>query len=219
MSYCVAIPAFNAARTIKETLDSVLNQSVAPSEIVVVDDGSSDDTPDIVAQYGADVRLIRQQNAGCGAATTAAIMATSAPVVAMVDADDVWLPEKMERQLARLDQLGARSLVFARIQQFPHGNSDRTAGKVRDGLMRSTMVMARSAFDAVGPIIDPPGGCGDMVDWIGRARGLGFAVDVLPEVLAQRRIIAGSMTYAMTAEQNRGYLAVARAAILRRRQG
>jgi glycosyltransferase involved in cell wall biosynthesis len=218
INYAVAIPAYNAARTIAETLASVLDQTVPPSDVVVVDDGSNDNTADIVAQTGGCVRLIRQDNAGCGAATNAAVNATTAPLVAMIDADDIWVADKMERQLARLQQVGARTLLFTKSRQFKHGEADRSTGIERDNIGRSTLLMHRAAFDEIGPIIDPPGGCGDMVDWVGRARDLDYSVEVMPDVLMLRRIISGSMTFGMNEDMARGYLSVARAAILRRRQ-
>ncbi|WP_415183174.1 glycosyltransferase family A protein [Phaeovulum sp.] len=218
MRYAVAIPAFNAAQTIHETLASIVNQTIAPVEIVVVDDGSSDNTTDIVEQFGHGVRLIRQANAGCGAATTAAINATSAPIMATVDADDLWVRDKLERQLASLNGFGADTLSFTRMRQFRHEDPERGSGRVQDGWGRSTLVMHRSSFEKVGPIIDPPGNCGDMVDWIGRARQIGLRTHMLPQVLALRRIISSSMTFNLNNDQRRAYLAVARASMLRQRE-
>ncbi|MEJ6479489.1 MAG: glycosyltransferase family A protein, partial [Octadecabacter sp.] len=203
MTYAVAIPAYNAARTIKETLESVQNQTVAPAEIIVVDDGSSDETAEIVSQFGGCVRLIQQANTGCGAATNAAIAAISAKLVAAVDADDIWLPHKMEWQLARLAQLGSDAVVFSKMRQFLHDIPDRSSGNERDAWSRSTMLLHRATFNCVGPIIDPPGSCGDMADWIARARHLGLHTYILPDVLALRRIIPGRMTFNINDDQRR----------------
>ncbi|SFR34901.1 Glycosyl transferase family 2 [Yoonia tamlensis] len=218
MNYAVVIPAYNAARTIVETLDSVLAQSLQPSEIVVVDDGSTDNTVACVKAHPAAARIVSQPNTGCGAATTHAIRLTSAPVIAGLDADDIWLPQKMAQQMAHLATLGPNAISFTKSRQFHHGDSDRTKGEERDALIRSSIVLHRATFDKVGPVIDPPGGSGDMVDWLGRARAAGYSLHILPEVLMLRRIIAGSMTYRADDYSHRGYLSVARAAIMRRRQ-
>jgi hypothetical protein len=218
MSYAIAIPAYNAERTIAETLDSVLAQTVQPFEIVVLDDGSSDATAAIAGGHPAAPLVISMPNSGCGTATTHAIHATTAPMVATLDADDIWLPEKMACQLARLEASGPKAISFTRARQFRHGEVDQSSGLERDSINRSTMVLHRATFDQVGPIIDPPGGAGDMVDWLGRARAAGLNLDVLPKVLMLRRIIEGSMTYGAKEDFHRGYLSVARAAILRRRQ-
>lgn len=216
--YCVIIPAYNAARTLAEALQSVCAQGPAPAEVIVVDDGSSDDTAAIAAGFGGPVRVIGQANAGPGAATMAGIAVARAPVLAFLDADDLWLAGKMAAQMAQLQRLGPDGLVFARMRQFRHGVADDESGEVRDGLSRSTLVMWREAVDRIGPIADPPGRRGEMIDWFGRAREAGFVLDVIPQVLALRRILPGSLSWGRDAGADSGYLRVAHAAMLRHRQ-
>ncbi len=98
-SVAVIIPAYNAASSIAETLESVLAQSVQPSEIIVVDDGSRDGTAAAVAAFGSRVTLLAQDNAGQSRARNAGARASRAEWLAFLDADDLWLPEKLERQL------------------------------------------------------------------------------------------------------------------------
>jgi glycosyltransferase involved in cell wall biosynthesis len=96
------IPAFNASRTIDATLCSVRHQTHRALDIVVIDDGSTDATCEIVARHAAEdprVRLIRQANGGVAAARNAGLQATIAQFVAPIDADDLWHPEKIARQL------------------------------------------------------------------------------------------------------------------------
>jgi glycosyltransferase involved in cell wall biosynthesis len=103
-SVSVVVPAYNAARTIETTLHSVLQQTVEDLELLVVDDGSTDTTPDIVRSVKDDrLRLLQQPNAGHASARNAGIRAAQGRYVAVVDADDVWLPHKLERQVALLD--------------------------------------------------------------------------------------------------------------------
>ena len=104
MRLTTIIPAYNAAAFIAETLESVLDQTVVPDEILVIDDGSTDDTGDVVDQFGAPVRLVRQSNAGVSAARNAGIARAGGEFVAFLDADDLWLPDKIEKQLAFLDR-------------------------------------------------------------------------------------------------------------------
>jgi glycosyltransferase involved in cell wall biosynthesis len=107
----VVIPAYNAARTIETTLRSVLQQTMGDLEVIVVDDGSTDTTPQIVRSVGdGRVRLVQQPNAGHASARNAGIEGASGRYVAVVDADDAWLPRKLERQLA---VLGANPAVRA----------------------------------------------------------------------------------------------------------
>src|SRR5262249_55319060 len=97
----VVIPAYNAARTILATLDSVLRQTISDLEVIVVDDGSTDATGQTAQSVGdRRVRVLRQKNAGHAAARNTAIADARGRYVAVVDADDLWLPRKLERQLA-----------------------------------------------------------------------------------------------------------------------
>lgn len=218
MSYSVAIAAYNAAETIADTLHSVLAQTVPPAEIIVVDDGSTDDTVAIARRVSDIITVLTQPNAGCGSASTRAIRATNCDIVATVDADDLWQPHKMERQVALLQVSAARTLVFAMHRQFRHGSTDMTSGEVRSGLTRSDLVVRRAVFDEVGAIIDPPGGRGDMIDWLARAREIGCVFKTVDEVLVMRRIIPGSLSYGRDTAKDLGYLAVAHRAMKRRQQ-
>ncbi|MGD1018620.1 MAG: glycosyltransferase family A protein [Verrucomicrobiia bacterium] len=92
------IPTYNRARTIERAVNSVLGQSWQPIEVIVVDDGSTDQTTDILARYGDRIRLIRQKNQGPSAARNAGIKAARGEIVTFLDSDDSWLPDKVERQ-------------------------------------------------------------------------------------------------------------------------
>lgn len=216
LDYGVVIPAWNAARTIRETLESVLAQIVPAGEIVVVDDGSTDGTADVAAAVSPRVRVVRQANAGPGAATSRGVRELRAPIVAMTDADDVWLPRKMAVQLPVLAADPAVAIVTASMRQFRHGAGDDGRGTVRSGPTRSTIVVRRAVFLAVGDVVDPPGRCGEMVDWLARLRAQGHRLHAIDEVLALRRIIAGSLSH-RTDQQRTGFLAVAHQALLRQR--
>jgi glycosyltransferase involved in cell wall biosynthesis len=96
----VVIPTHNRADLLGEALDSALAQTVPPAEVIVLDDASTDDTPDLVARYGAPVRYVRQERAGQSAARNRGAAAATGEYIAMLDSDDVWEPAKLERQLA-----------------------------------------------------------------------------------------------------------------------
>ena len=96
----VIIPTYNSGPFVTETIDSVLCQTHPHREIIVVDDGSTDDTPARVRHYGSKISYIRQSNAGVGAARNIGIRAASGDYLAFLDSDDLWLPEKLEVQLA-----------------------------------------------------------------------------------------------------------------------
>jgi glycosyltransferase involved in cell wall biosynthesis len=217
IQYGVVIPAFNAAATIGDALRSVAAQTILPEEIVVVDDGSTDDTAGAVAASGVPVRFLRQENAGPGSATTRGFAALAYPIIATIDADDLWLPGKIERQLRHLSESPGTAGVFTHWLNFVGSEPERKSPSPMPGWSRTTMVIHKEVADTVGPIMDPIGGRGDMVDWIARARYAGFKLDMLDDVLALRRIRPESMSYGRD-DRDRGYLQVARQAMLRRQQ-
>ncbi len=99
----VVIPTYNYARFLPQAIDSALVQTHPPLEVIVVDDGSTDETPRVLAGYGDRIRVIRQANGGAGAARNTGIAAARGEYIAFLDADDVWLPRKLELQMARFE--------------------------------------------------------------------------------------------------------------------
>jgi hypothetical protein len=101
-TFSVTIAAYEAAATIAEALDSVLAQTYPAAEIIVCDDGSTDATAEVLARYGAAVTVIRQENRGAAAARNAAIAAARSEFVVNLDADDLFLPNRLEQMAAAL---------------------------------------------------------------------------------------------------------------------
>ncbi len=99
------MPAFNAAQYIREAIQSVLDQTLGDWELLIVDDGSTDGTPDTVAKFADDrIRLFIQKNRGPAAARNAALSRARGKLIAFLDADDTWLPEKLQLQLQCLEE-------------------------------------------------------------------------------------------------------------------
>jgi glycosyltransferase involved in cell wall biosynthesis len=110
----VIIPAFDAADHISQALNSALSQTYEAIEVIVVDDGSSDATSSIVEEFvrrDTRVRLIRQNNAGVGAARNTAIEESRGEYIAPLDADDFWFPQKLEKQVACMERCSETGLV------------------------------------------------------------------------------------------------------------
>jgi glycosyltransferase involved in cell wall biosynthesis len=101
-SVSVVIPAWNAASYLRRAIESVLRQTVRPREIIVVDDGSTDNTAAIAAEYASGVTCLRQAHQGLSVARNEGVTRSASDWVAFLDADDEWLPTKLERQLAIL---------------------------------------------------------------------------------------------------------------------
>jgi glycosyltransferase involved in cell wall biosynthesis len=110
----VVIPAYNYARFLPRAIESALTQSHSPFEIIVVDDGSTDDTQAVVARYtGPRVRCVHQQNAGLSAARNTGIREARFPYVAFLDADDEWRPDFLAACIAAFQKLGGEFGIVA----------------------------------------------------------------------------------------------------------
>ncbi len=190
----VVIPAFNAEKYLEASIDSVLGQTVRAHEIVVVDDGSTDRTADIVGSYGEPVRCHRQSNHGVGHACNQGARLSTGDFLAFQAADDLWVPEKLERQLEAFRLQPGLDMVFAHVQQFvsPELNDAdrlrfRCPAEPMPGYLAAAMLVRRASFERVGPLPTHVQ-VGDFIDWYDRARSEGLRETMLPEVLVKRRI-------------------------------
>ena len=104
ISVSVVIPCFNAAPFLKECLDSVLNQTRPADEIILVNDGSTDASLEIAESFGAKIKIISQLNQGVSSARNRGILAAKSEWIAIQDADDVWHPEKLEKQVQAIKE-------------------------------------------------------------------------------------------------------------------
>ena len=100
----VVIPAYQAQNVLRRAIDSVLRQTLPPQEIIVVDDGSTDGTRQIVEEYGPRLRYLHQENQGASTARNTGVLAASCEWIAFLDADDEWLPERLSRQVRLLEE-------------------------------------------------------------------------------------------------------------------
>ncbi|PLW76638.1 glycosyltransferase family A protein [Cohaesibacter celericrescens] len=221
--YSVVIPAYNAAKSISDTLQTVLSQTIAAKEIIVVDDGSTDDTVILARQVSGPVRILQQENTGPGGATTAGIKAVKSQFVATLDSDDLWSPGKVERQLAILQKASDKTAVFCKIVSFADPafadqlDGHPEIGQVKDGWIRSTMCMPTDIALGNGPLLDAALKFGDMVDWLARLKEGGTNLTMMPDILAHRRVHPSSLSFHRDVSRDRGYLEAARQAILRKR--
>lgn len=115
----VIIPAYNAAAFVAEAIESVLRQSYSNFELIVIDDGSTDDTASVVATFRDDrLRLVQHANQGLSQSLNRGIDLSRGEIIAFLDADDVWLPHKLERELAVFDNEEEVGLVFSDFVRF-----------------------------------------------------------------------------------------------------
>jgi glycosyltransferase involved in cell wall biosynthesis len=178
----VVIPAYNQGRFLRAAVQSVLDQTVSPLEVIVVDDGSSDRTPDVVRTYGSAVRYLRQANAGLAAARNAGIGAARGAFIGLLDADDEWRRTFVESwHDVFAGTPGADVYYFAAtpVDETGHplpgvlGGPPLPPARLRRQLLRanflipSTVVMRREAVVEAG-LFDPAfrHGCEDWELWL-----------------------------------------------------
>jgi len=149
----VIIPTYNYGRYIQQAIDSVIAQTYSPIEIIVVDDGSTDETEETVRRY-AKIKYIRQERLGVSAARNTGIEACTGKIIAFLDADDTWEPGKLERQCALFDSNNEVGLVHCGMREFDDvtGESIATYLNGAEGWMADNLLL----WD--GPVIVGPGG-------------------------------------------------------------
>jgi glycosyltransferase involved in cell wall biosynthesis len=223
MKISVLIPAYNAAATIAETLESVLGQSRPADEVIVVDDGSTDDTGAVVKACSSDIHLISKPQSGPAASLNLAMKNASGDYFAFIDADDLWVKEKLEKQSLFLRRNPGARAVLGYHESFlcpsvPPEQSGRfvVPRGAQPGWLTGTLLVDAAVFDQVGRFSEDLTN-GFAIDWFDRARGAGIEFSMLTETLLRRRIRSGSLGGRNT-RSDAAMLEMARRAIQRRRQ-
>jgi glycosyltransferase involved in cell wall biosynthesis len=187
------VPAYNAAGFIAEAIESVLSQLQPPMEIIVVDDGSTDDTARIAKGFPA-VTVLSQENAGQGAARNRGVEAARGEFLSFIDADDLWTSDKLECQLAAMDADPQLKIVFGLAEEFRDSREvsardlkPATSGRPRPAHLPGAMLIRREDFRSIGPYRTDLA-VAEVVEWYGRAIHLGLKIRVLDHLVLLRRI-------------------------------
>lgn len=222
MKVSVIVPLYNTRAYIDQAIDSILAQTRPADEVVVVDDGSTDGGPDLLARYGSAVRVIRQAHAGGPTTLNRGIAETTGEAIAFLDGDDLWAKRKLEQQVPALLAAPEIDGVFGFVQQFGDaGEAEKRniPSEPQRGVSRIGLLIRRSAFDRFGPF-DETLQIAEFFPWYSRAIALGLNVKMLPDVVAYRRIHgANTGLVRRTEQQQENLLGLKRALDLRRRRG
>lgn len=193
-SISVVIPVFNGEKYLAEAIQSVLNQTVPPSEIIVIDDGSTDHTAAVCRDFGDQIHYLKQENQGAAAARNLGIKEAAGTYLAFLDADDLWMPTRLQEGLSRIEENDSPGILFGMIEEFYSPETDESfrnrykcAAAPVKGIHPGTMLIRCEDFLHVGPF-SIEFKTGEFIEWFKRAEMAGFTHEVSANVQMKRRI-------------------------------
>ena len=194
----VIIPTYNRAWIVRDAIDSVLGQTYADFELIVVDDGSTDRTPQILDAYGDRLRVIRQANQGVSAARNRGIGESSGPLIALLDSDDIWLPKKLAVQVDFFKRNPAALIcqteeIWIRngLRVNPGKRHRKPSGMIFERSLElclvspSAVMVRRELFEKVGLFDESLPACEDYDLWL--RVGCRFSVHLIDKPLTIKR--------------------------------
>jgi glycosyltransferase involved in cell wall biosynthesis len=218
------VPCFNSRAYVAEALDSIFAQTHRPIEVIVADDGSTDGTLEAARQY-SEVVLVTQPERGPAATRNLGLRRATGELVAFLDADDLWHPDKLTRQYQCFVDDPEIQYCVSHARMFwsadLEGERDRLADHPRSravpGYATTTLLARRSLFDRIG-LFDEGLRFGDAVEWFIRASERNVEMKLLDEVLTYHRMHDSNLTRRLSRESREEFLGIVRG-VLRRRSG
>ena len=218
------IPAYNGERYLREALDSIVGQTYRPLEIIVADDGSSDGTASVIAEYKHEVRYFFQSNAGTAAACNLGLSNARGEFIAFLAHDDLWHAEKLARQMRCLQARPELAGCVTHVTNFwspelrpeeipPH---DQRVFDPIPGYVPQTLLASKALFDAVGGF-NTALRHADATDWFLRVREHGAMIELLPDVLVRRRLHQNNLSRRMASASRIEFLQLIKLTLDQRR--
>lgn len=215
----VIMPVYNGADLIRDAIESILAQTYRDLELIVIDDGSKDDTAAVVESIeDPRIRLVRQENQGVAASRNNGVALARGPIIAFLDHDDAWVPDKLERQLAMMEETGAVIVGALMTYIGPRGPLRAHAGEITDHQQErikdarlmpfppSSMIVRREALEQAGPfdaeLVRNTGPIDDL-DMVAKVARLGRVV-TYPEPLGYYRVHGSAASFTKFFEMQRG---------------
>lgn len=225
MTVAVLIPARDAAATLSETLDSIASQSVPATEVILVDDASTDTTVALAEAHPLSIRLLTGTGSGPAAATNLAAQAASAEWLAPLDSDDLWPADRLEVALATAAASGAAAVIGLVEPFVDPGVSPHALARLRfqqgrqPGYLPGALLIKRSVFAELGGF-DASYLTGFFIDFWDRFRAAGHSWALCDQLVLRRRIRPNSLSQreaGVASRLSHDFARIARAAIQRRR--
>jgi glycosyltransferase involved in cell wall biosynthesis len=190
----IILPVYNGEKYLSEAIGSILSQTYRPTEIILVDDGSTDGSAEIAKRFSPAVKYCYQNNTGTGAARNRGVELAEGSFLAFMDADDVWSEDKLEVQMTAFRNNPKTEIVFGHVKQFHSPELDEGTRKrllcrneAMPGCLPPMMLIKREAFLRVG-LFETNWRLGQDMSWIMRAREQGLREIMLPNLVYMRRI-------------------------------
>lgn len=219
----VVIPTHNYGKFIAATLDSVRAQTYRSIETIVVDDGSTDHTADVVRAY-SEVRYFYQSNQGVSVARNRAIADAQGEFIAFLDADDIWKPEKLSIQIAYMLQHPDISITATKVRNFiepgtqlPPWFDPENELDDQESPIPSTLVVRKTVFSQIG-VFSPDYRASEDLEWLCRARDAQIPMITLPEMLILRRLHGANLSWQTWRQSVHRAITILRTSIARKSQ-
>lgn len=194
------VPVYNGERFVAAAVESILAQTYRPIELLVVNDGSTDNTTKVLDKFGNQLQVVYQENAGQAAARNRGLDLAVGEFVAFLDADDIWLPEKLALQVEYLATHPEADLCNCLMENFWEQDLVDEAERLRETVHAKPypatwqgLLVRREVFGRVGTL-DTGVRYSDVREWLHRAKGMGITVGRLERVLVHRRIHSNNLS-------------------------
>lgn len=189
----VIIPVYNREKYISEAVDSVLAQNYNPMELIVVDDGSTDQTRCALKKYQEHIAYIYQKNGGVAGARNTGLKAAKGKFTAFIDSDDVWAPFKLKKQISLFDENPSLEIAIGFTVTFRNVLSEMKTEQKYFELSLGSALIKPSVFNAIGAF-DEDLKLGEDTDWFLRARENGTSIAIHNDVVSYVRKHSGNIT-------------------------
>ena len=221
----IIIPVYNGERYLAEAIESVLTQTRRPEEILVIDDGSTDGTRKVAERFAENILYIAQTHQSAPAARNLGIRHASGDLLSFLDADDLWLEEKLARQINAFQNNPSLEASFCHLQNFisPDLSPEQAARfycplDPMPGYTLQTLLVKRTLFSKLG-LLDTSLEVGDSVEWCQRVLNSTENVNLLEYVGVRRRIHGANLTHRRRTDANKNYLQLLKRTLDRKRAG